>query len=271
MTRVYISPHLDDAVFSCAAGIIASRAAGRRVVVITVFTADQPRRQAEDRAALASVGVDAIHLDFPDAPVRLGVTPSFRSLVLEAQPHPAEVELITRALQSHLDAIEPTESIWPLGIGGHIDHRTVFAASRAVTHPVRYYDDRPYAFVPAWSELRRLELEGGRMPTPPDAAELRRQIEAGGCGALLGDVERTHCLRALATRCATSHAESGLSLRAEHRHYPGHGPAALRLLSHYRSQIEWISEGGSEPWPWTRHAGLDGATPTERETTLSAS
>ncbi|MEM7153269.1 MAG: PIG-L family deacetylase [Myxococcota bacterium] len=270
MTRVYVSPHLDDAVFSCAAGIVACRAAGRRVVVITVFGADQPQRRAEDRAALASVGAECMHLDFADAPVRRGLVPSFHSLVVQPRLQSTEVERIAHALRRYLAVIEPRESWWPLGIGGHLDHRTLFAASRLIERPASYYDDRPYAFVPAWAELRRLELEGGRMSTPPRPTELGAQVDAGGVAAMFGADERAQALEALASRCAAEHPGQGLQLRSTLHRHPDHGVAALQLLSRYRSQLAWISGGGSEPWPWIEHAGLGGAVPTERETTLSA-
>lgn len=88
--HVFLSPHLNDAVFSCGGYISKLIEIGDSVKVITIFagipdiieksssltsndTSELDRdgeivnkRRKEDRLALASLGVDAIHLDFLD-------------------------------------------------------------------------------------------------------------------------------------------------------------------------------------------------------------
>src|SRR6185295_1884137 len=101
LTQIYLSPHLDDAVFSCGGMIHRHIRAGGRVVVVTVCTGDPPpgllsdfaeslherwqaqakapaapaevvrQRRNEDLDALAALGAQAVHLDVPDCIYRL--------------------------------------------------------------------------------------------------------------------------------------------------------------------------------------------------------
>ena len=91
--RVYVSPHLDDAVFSCGGLIARQTARGDEVVVVTVFAGDPPvgeltpfayelhrrwggegspmgLRRAEDLVACGRVGASVVHLPLPDAVYR---------------------------------------------------------------------------------------------------------------------------------------------------------------------------------------------------------
>jgi LmbE family N-acetylglucosaminyl deacetylase len=87
MKRVslFLSPHLDDAVFSCAAQILAEVARGRRVVVATLFSAGCVRtyrlRRSEDREAMEMLGAEPLWLDLPDAPFRNRFYRSFRTII----------------------------------------------------------------------------------------------------------------------------------------------------------------------------------------------
>jgi LmbE family N-acetylglucosaminyl deacetylase len=131
---VYVSPHLDDAALSCSARILRDVAAGKRVLVATVFSAgapDEARRKREDRRAMKRLGVEHVHLDYRDAPWRNRRFDSFRAIVLGK----ADFRLRLR--------FDADEIVAPLAIGTHVDHRIVHAAfPRAM-----YYEDRPYAFV----------------------------------------------------------------------------------------------------------------------------
>ena len=101
---LFLSPHLDDAVFSCGAEISRRARLGERIVVATLFAGppqdDLSRfaaeihelweiptdvvagRRAEDRLALQVVGASPIHLGIPDALYRRGPdgAPLFESL-----------------------------------------------------------------------------------------------------------------------------------------------------------------------------------------------
>lgn len=98
-----LSPHLDDAVWSCGA-LLAHLAPRHRITVVTAFTAASPRpwslparrhlravgvtdaealftrRRSEDRQVLAGLGVEVVHLGFRDALFRrAGDTPGGRA------------------------------------------------------------------------------------------------------------------------------------------------------------------------------------------------
>lgn len=165
---LFISPHLDDAVFS-AGGLIASLPSGSATVA-TCFTATMPEptgfalacqtdkgfgaevdymalRRAEDTAACAILGAEAIHLDLPEAPHR-----GYDSAeALFSEPHPGDrvvAELVDRFRKTIAD-VAPATICYPVGVGDHVDHRQVTAAVAEIRHDhpgvrwVRWYD-QPY-------------------------------------------------------------------------------------------------------------------------------
>jgi len=246
MTCLYLAPHLDDVAFSCAGGLLARIGRGERVVVATVFTRGGAGRLAaarlrEDRTALSKVGAEHVHLDMEDAPGRLGVRAGFETLVLGPGIQPAVVAQVGRAIRRLVKEREPSEVWLPLGVGGHIDHLTVFAARRSAGTLARYYEERPYAFVPAFRTLRRLQLLGGRRRTPPGALAIGRQIDGGGCGAMLSDHERAGCLGELAARLAQRHrGELGALRTSVHRFDADALVRAAELIQTYRSETDWL-------------------------------
>jgi LmbE family N-acetylglucosaminyl deacetylase len=218
MTSLYISPHLDDVAFSCAGGLLARVDSGARVVVCTVFSKGAParayaQRRREDQKALIAAGAECVHLDFEDAPARENLEASFRALVLDPKVRPALVRRIERAISEQIRQIKPDEVWLPIGIGGHIDHRTVFAARAAAGGLTRFYEDRPYAFVPALRALRFLELGG--VPAPRrSAATILRQFERGACDAMLEADEANACVAEIARRLKRRGAGETFSLRS---------------------------------------------------------
>ena len=99
---LFLSPHLDDAVLSCGGFIHRLTSEGKRVLVATVFSGDlvdacgapratsdavgqvlammdlplgeaMARRRREDERACARLGAELLHLDLPEALVRVGV------------------------------------------------------------------------------------------------------------------------------------------------------------------------------------------------------
>ena len=132
MTRLFVSPHLDDAVLSCGELIASSPAA----LVVTVFAGrptDRPitswdaecgfgpdddpiaARRAEDRAALDALGARSFWLDFLDD--QYGA----------ARPAAA----IAAALAEVVARERPDEVYVPLGLF-HADHRRASDAALAV-------------------------------------------------------------------------------------------------------------------------------------------
>jgi LmbE family N-acetylglucosaminyl deacetylase len=150
-----LSPHLDDAVFSCWHVLASSHS----VVVINVFTAVPPastetppwdritgaddpaermqQRLAEDEAALARVGCRAENLDFLESQYRDDVVPQVFDAIGARLPNDARM-------------------LAPAGIGGHSDHELVRDAALALAEEgrdVTLYADLPYATEfgwPAW-------------------------------------------------------------------------------------------------------------------------
>ena len=254
MTTLFVSPHFDDVALSCAAGLLERVREGQRVVVATVFGGGNAARQYEDAAALTAAGAEHRNLDFSDAPERRGLPLSFRALMLDAEVLDDETRQVADALALAIAELRPRQVWWPLGVGGHVDHRTVFAASRLLNAPGRYYEDRPYAFVPALRELRRLQLEGGVGRVALAAEDVDRQLQAGGCGTMLTESERAYCTRELAARMSRSHPGQGLRLTHETRVYGETPGEAVALINAYRSQVRWLFGNGGVGPLWARHA-----------------
>lgn len=167
-TALAISPHLDDAAFSCGGTLATLAASGWRVVMATVFTASVPDpqgfalacqldkglsaeidymdlRRAEDLWAARELGgVEALHLPFREAPHR-GYA-SAPELFSDVRDDDAVVDDITPALAALVAAAAPDLILAPQAVGGHVDHVQVVRALRAVTGgvPVLWWRDFPY-------------------------------------------------------------------------------------------------------------------------------
>ena len=166
-TAVAVSPHLDDAVFSCGGLLAALSDSGWRVVVATVFTGSvsaptgfalacqldkglppdvdyMALRRDEDRAAARVVGAEARWLRFLEAPHR-----GYHSAAaLFGGLHVADdVEgPVARSLGAILDELSPDLVLGPQAIGGHVDHLvTVRALERVERRATAWWQDFPYA------------------------------------------------------------------------------------------------------------------------------
>jgi len=174
--RAYISPHLDDAVFSCGGLIARQTARGDEVVVVTVCAGDPPvgeltpfayelhrrwggegspmgLRRAEDLVACGRVGASVVHLALPDAIYRRSTQgealyPDSASLF--AKPSPVESARIDEAAGALERAVPQESEVYlPLGIGGHVDHLLTRHAAERLIRPRWYYREVPYALRPA--------------------------------------------------------------------------------------------------------------------------
>jgi LmbE family N-acetylglucosaminyl deacetylase len=189
--RLYLSPHLDDAVLSCGGRILQETARGERVLVVTVCAGDPPPgplsdfaqslhdrwnlprnapelRRAEDRAAVARLGAEALHLSVPDCIYRRaerGGAPLYASVEAIFGPvHPFEwpLSLDLAGLLGDYGPLRPQAVVYlPLGIGNHVDHQLTWrlADDWAGAHTnLRFYEDYPYAhdqaLVQRWVEGR---------------------------------------------------------------------------------------------------------------------
>lgn len=178
--RIYLSPHLDDAVLSCGGTIYQQRRASLSVLVVTLMAgdatpeaADTPyvtglhtrwglsatsnpsmARRAEDREALDILQADALHWEWPDCIYRRHVeTGEFLYHSEEAlfgQVHPTEQGMVAQLAQrlSGLPLAPGGRVYAPLTVGGHVDHELVREAAEDWGAPggnLVYYEDYPYA------------------------------------------------------------------------------------------------------------------------------
>ncbi|WP_193560476.1 PIG-L deacetylase family protein [Dankookia rubra] len=185
-----ISPHLDDAAFSCGGTLARLARMGWAVTVCTAFTQSVPRptgfaldcqldkglgpevdymalRRAEDAAACALLGAAPQWLDLPEAPHR-GYGDA-RALFAPPRPADGIAAPLTRALISMLDA-GPDLVLAPQAVGGHVDHVVLVRALSAVLPtdlPVLWWTDFPYSAKPQSHPARPFAAE---MAAWPDVA-----------------------------------------------------------------------------------------------------
>ena len=168
-TALFVSPHLDDAVFSAGglAGLLADR--GWTTVLVTAFTRSvvpatgfalacqldkglapdvdyMAMRRSEDREAASLLGFSETRwLDLLEAPHRGYETP----LALFGDVHPRDsIRIPLAALFVGLAAeFKPALIVVPQGLGNHVDHQQVIAAALACFRGdrVAFYRDTPYA------------------------------------------------------------------------------------------------------------------------------
>lgn len=190
LTHIILSPHLDDAVYSCGGLIHRQAQAGARIVVVTVCSGTPPAgpvspyaqamherwmqemarapaevvalRRTEDLAALAELGAQAVHLDVPDAIYRLNPAASWpmytSDTTLFGTLHPSELSLVRRVatkLTTLVRGFGRHHLYVPLGIGSHVDHQLARRAAEVAGGIYAYYEDFPYVV-----------REGDRWPTP---------------------------------------------------------------------------------------------------------
>jgi LmbE family N-acetylglucosaminyl deacetylase len=161
-TVLVLSPHLDDAVLSLGGSIAAWTAAGRRVVIASVYTtgpalaelapsmrmfADYAQRRAEDDAACAVLGAEVRRLDQIERAFRPPFLTgwSFFTTPPDRRGFTA-LATVTEAL-APLGELAPAEIFVPLGIGNHVDHvealiaATDWAQARGWLDRLRCYED----------------------------------------------------------------------------------------------------------------------------------
>ncbi len=201
---LYLSPHLDDAALSCGGQIAQATRRGARVLIVTVMAGDPPadaandyiaglharwelgrdaaaQRRAEDLAACALLGADALHLDAPDCIYRLDPATGAPLYVSDAdifgEIHPAEAPLaaLIAGLLAGLPAA--TQIYAPLTVGHHVDHLLVRAAAEQVWGgALRYYEDYPYVQQPGKLEAALMDARGWRatvIPLDADALDAK--------------------------------------------------------------------------------------------------
>jgi LmbE family N-acetylglucosaminyl deacetylase len=180
---IYLSPHLDDAAFSCGGQIHARARRGERVSIVTVFAGPAPpaaelspfasdlhrrwgldsgdavaTRRDEDRQAAQSLGAACVQLDLPDAIYRVDQRgePIYSAFAALFRDPSADDDAVESPLRAALRALPETAFVAaPLGVGGHVDHAIVHRLAREVMQRDRlwFYEDFPYA--ESWRVRRR--------------------------------------------------------------------------------------------------------------------
>ena len=166
-TALALSPHLDDAAFSCGGTLARLARDGWRVVVATVFTASvaDPRgfalacqtdkglgpevdymalRRDEDASALQTLGAEPAWMPFREAPHR-GYADA-AALFAGVSPDDDIVATLAPALAEQVAAHRPDLVLAPQAIGGHADHVQLLRAMEAagLGGPVLWWRDYPY-------------------------------------------------------------------------------------------------------------------------------
>ena len=179
ITHIYLSPHLDDAVYSCGGMIHRQVDLGARVVLVTFCTGDPPSgplsdfaralherwsagartlpadmvaaRRREDLAALEALGAQAVHLDVPDCIYRLNPATGLPLYASQAAIfgtlHPTELTLTRRTatkLATLLHGFGRHHLYVPLAVGQHVDHQLTRRAAEVAGGVYAYYEDYPY-------------------------------------------------------------------------------------------------------------------------------
>ena len=168
-TALFLSPHLDDVVFSCgglAAGLIAE---GWTAVLVTAFTRSvvpasgfalacqldkglgpevdyMALRREEDRVAAGIIGFQDVRwLDLLEAPHRgYESAPALFGAIHAGDEMRAGLTSVFAALNTE---VAPDLVLAPQGLGNHVDHQHVLAAAMASfpASTLAYYRDTPYA------------------------------------------------------------------------------------------------------------------------------
>ncbi|MGB3633208.1 MAG: PIG-L deacetylase family protein [Rubrobacteraceae bacterium] len=168
-TALFISPHLDDAAFSCGGTLARLAAEGWHTVLATVFTRSVPNptgfalqcqldkglpddvdymalRREEDRKFAARAGVhELVWLDHPEAPHRS--YESAPALFGDVVPGDEIWSAVADDLERLVSRQEPGAVFAPQALGGHVDHHQVVRATLKSVPPERtfWYRDLPYA------------------------------------------------------------------------------------------------------------------------------
>lgn len=252
----YLSPHADDVVLSCAGHVRSDVEAGRKVTLVTVFLSgrDAETRRAEDERAAAILGCRYLCLDLFDAVDRPEVRGRLDVFAAFGPAHLGMTSEVVERLLWHV--APPAELRAPLAVGGHIDHRIVHEAARAVAYKLQlrlgYYEDQPYCLAPYALGRRLAALEG---ELPAGLPGTKRADPPRELRAFRDFYRRLPLLRSLppGVRLLGSHLIARAVLRAERSgHRPGLPPRLqphLREVSAYRAIRTAALAAYASQWP----------------------
>ena len=170
----YLSPHFDDAAFSCGGLIWEQVQNGEEVIILTVCAGEPPPgaltdyaqglharwetgqeavalRREENKRSCQILGAEEINLTIPDVIYRRSAvdgSPICSSdEELTARLKEDEFELLDELMLDFNKTIPPDAKIVsPLALGGHVDHRLTRTAIEKLNRSIQYYADFPYLF-----------------------------------------------------------------------------------------------------------------------------
>ena len=193
-----LSPHLDDAALSLGASLLGWSRRAYSVLIINVFSqsrfapldeaeaveAVSRLRRAEDQQFIELLGAETsvVYMEEDDAPVRRAAGASLslsRDRVLGSEGG------LIKHLAERLTPFRDADFICtPAGIGDHVDHHIVRAASERVwpLEALVYYEDQPYA---ALASQARIDALVEQLNLPPWVAHVGQGVEPADKRALL--------------------------------------------------------------------------------------
>lgn len=170
MRWIYLSPHLDDAVFS-AGGLIHEQTQAGIPVEIWTFMCGDPQlseyspfaqllhsiwgfssasetvrvRREEDKTAASIVGAKAVHFDFLDCIYRRDINGDWLYSEISVPPHHADEDYPAQIAEAISARLNPDDVlVCQLTLGSHVDHVLVRRAAELLGRPLRYDIDIPY-------------------------------------------------------------------------------------------------------------------------------
>lgn len=182
MRWIYLSPHLDDAVFSAGGLIYDQVRSGIPVEIWTFMCGYVPeedvspfarliheqwgfssaaetvrRRREEDKNAAAILGAGTVHFDFPDCIYRRGADGRGAWLysAVAVPPRPEDGWIPPQIAQTISAHLQPDDVlVCQLALGSHVDHVLVRQGAELVGRPLLYDLDVPYVLY-HWAELEQ--------------------------------------------------------------------------------------------------------------------
>jgi len=189
LNSLFLSPHLDDAVLSCALRLIKECDDGE-VTVATLFSKGWPfpigpdlygARHKEDERALSALDkrIKVLHLGYKDAIFRHLFYTSFSRIVIGNHKFDDDFAVkLARDINKVIDRQKAKNIFLPLAVGRHIDHRLTHqlwcSISKRTDCKIIFYEDRPYSFLPGNLNIRLKEI-GAQSGLPQ--ADLQALIE----------------------------------------------------------------------------------------------
>jgi LmbE family N-acetylglucosaminyl deacetylase len=172
MRWIFLSPHLDDAVFSAGGLIYEQSQAGIPVETWTLMcgyareedvspyaqviqsqwgfsSADETthRRREEDQKAAARLGARTVHFDFLDCIYRRAANGDWLYWDVFAPPHSEDSGIPARIAEALSTRLQPDDVlVCQLAVGSHVDHILVRQGLELLRTPLRYDIDVPYIF-----------------------------------------------------------------------------------------------------------------------------